>query len=163
MSDENILITERLKLREINEDDADFIVKLRSDPSVYKYFINPRKISTDEHLDWYYNSYVNDHNRVEWIAIHCGKRVGVFGARRKAESDMQVEVSYILSPEHYGKGLASEAIEAIISYCKDHWGSTEAIATIHSGNDRSISFIMNLAFVLESQTEEFETYIRKIS
>lgn len=163
MNDENILITERLRLREINEDDADFIVKLRSDPGAYKYFKIPRKISTEEHLDWYHNSYLEDHDRIEWIAIYCGECVGVFGARRKVESDKQAEVSYILSPEHYGKGLASEAIEAIISYCKDHWGSTEAIATIHSGNDRSISFIMNLRFVLESQTEEFETYIRKIN
>ena len=104
------LETERLILREMTEEDAPLIVKWRSDPEVYRYFLSPRPLTAKEHLDWYKNQYLRQNNRVDWIAEEkaAGKPVGVFGIKREKTGDREGEVSYLSVPECRGKGYAAE-------------------------------------------------------
>lgn len=154
------LATERLFLREITEKDTTLIVKWRSDPEVYRYFLSPHPLTEKEHLDWYENQYLRRANRVEWIAAEKvnGKPVGVFGVKREKVSDTEVEVSYLLAPEFRGKGYASEAVNCILKFALEEWNCCQAAAKIHIDNRESIQFAKGLGFKLAEVTGKFVTY-----
>ena len=71
----------RLFFREIEEDDSAFIVDVRSDPEVYRYFVDPHRITLEEHLNWFRNIYPHNDKRTDYIAVDkaSGERAGVFG------------------------------------------------------------------------------------
>ena len=143
----NDMHSDRLSYREINAEDAALIVKWRSDPEVYKYFTRPCKITVEEHINWFLNSYSSDPNRLDFMALDSGlSKVGVFGIRRESESSDEAEVSYILAPEFYGRGFATEGVKWIMGYCKEHWGISNVIAEIHKENIRSINLAESVGF-----------------
>ena len=143
----NDMHSDRLSYREINAEDAAQIVKWRSDPEVYKYFTRPCKITVEEHSNWFLNSYSSDPNRLDFMALDSGlSKVGVFGIRRESESSDEAEVSYILAPEFYGRGFATEGVKWIMGYCKEHWGISNVIAEIHKENIRSINLAESVGF-----------------
>ena len=151
--------TGRLILRDIQPEDAIFIVGLRSDPAIYKYFKNPVKIDIESHNCWYSKSYICDDDRVDMIAIEVttGERVGVFGIRRLGSN--VAELSYILSPDMMGKGYATEAMNTIIAFFSEDWDINRFIAEIHKDNQASIYFIEKLGFKKASSEGEFNNYV----
>ena len=143
--DLDIIQTERLILRGINETDAAEIVEWRSDPEVYKFFKAPHKITIKEHFNWYNNSYMSNDSRLDWMCIErmTGKKIGVFGLLK---SDEYVEVNYLLAPESRHKGYASEAINGIMHYALEKWNANRIIAEIHKDNEPSIALVKRLGF-----------------
>ena len=157
------LFTERLRLSDMTEEDAPFVVEWRSDPDVYRFFVSPHKITLEEHLNWFRTRYRFDNDRYDWVAFSKeNEPVGIFGARREDEHSETAEVSYILSPKHYGKGYAGEAVERIIAFCREQWECVTVIAEIHKNNIRSLGFIKRLGFELQSENGDFVIYSRKI-
>lgn len=142
------IYTERLVLRDITEQDTDLIVKWRSNPKVYKYFLSPHPINKEEHLNWYHEHYIYNADRYDLMAIvkDTGKEVGVFGIKKSASNLKEAEVSYILAPDEQGKGYATEAILELMKYVKTVWNCTKAVAEIHKENHESIQFAERLGY-----------------
>lgn len=153
-------VTDRLILKGITEEDTPLIVKWRSDPEVYRYFLSPHPLTTEEHLDWYKNQYLHQNNRVDWVAAEkdTGKLVGIFGIKREKAGDTEAEVSYLLAPEFRRKGYAAEAVERILKFASEQWLCHGAVAKIHEDNQESIRFIGNLGFVWLETVGNFVTY-----
>lgn len=149
--------TDRLSFRGISLADADLIIKLRSDPEVYRFFKSPHKISFDEHINWYYNCYLSSNKRFDWICIEksTGTRIGVFGIFIE---DGKAEVNYILSPESQHNGYAYEGLNALLQYSIDKWSVHEIIAEIHKENTASISLVKKIGFDLISSNGLFTVY-----
>lgn len=82
-----VINTERLTLKEITAQNAPYIVKWRSDPEVYKYFINPHKITLEEHLSWFEDRYANNPNRYDFMAYRVSE--GPLGTCCQEGSDVQ--------------------------------------------------------------------------
>jgi len=158
-----VLKTERLTLRGISEADTQMIVRLRSNPDVYRYFTAPHEITEQEHITWYKNSYLLNENRMDWMAFDAsGKFVGIFGVKRDNQDSVEAEISYILSPEQYKKGYATEAVERLIQFCQEGWHCIYVSAEIHEDNNDSIHFVKKLGFVQETEEGLFATYTRKV-
>ena len=155
--DFEVIETERLLLRGINESDAELIVRWRSDPEVYRYFKSPHKISLAEHMNWYSNSYLESANRLDWICIEktSDNRIGVFGLYKK---ETQAEINYLLAPEWQHKGFAAEAIMGLIVYAKKKWNSKQVVAEIHKNNYPSIALVKKLGFVFYSLSDPFAIF-----
>ena len=134
--DLDIIQTERLILRGINETDAIKIVEWRSDPEVYRFFKSPHKITVREHVAWYNNSYLPNENRFDWMCIEqsSGKRIGVFGLVR--DEDL-CEVNYLLASEAQHKGFAAEAIKSLMDYAAKNCGIRHVVAEIHKNNQHT--------------------------
>ena len=155
--------TERLWLRQIDETDAEAIVSLRADESVYCYFLNPVKISADEHRLWYEEQYKVDYNRIDWIAVddETGDFIGVYGAKKVDENT--VEVSYITKPDKQGCGYASEAIGAIMDFCCCLWNVDIAEVRIHKDNCTSLTFAKKIGFHMVYESGNFIRMTRVIN
>ena len=156
------LETERLTLRGITEADTQVVVNLRSNPDVYKYFIAPHKITPQEHMTWYENSYLLNENRIDWMAFDKNANfVGIFGVKRDSQDSSEAEVSYILSPEQYKKGYSTEAVERLIQFCRDNWHCVFVTAEIHEDNIDSIHFVKKLGFAQKGKNGFFATFVRE--
>lgn len=152
--DFEIIETDRLLLRGINESDAEDIVEWRSDPEVYRFFKFPHKLSIEEHINWYRHHYINNENRLDWICLEkrTGKKIGVCGL---FISDGSAEVNYLLSKDSQHKGYASEAVRNLIAYAENQRGIKSIIAEIHKDNIPSIRLVQKLGFKLKSDHDEF--------
>ena len=144
------LETERLFLDDITEEDTDLIVKWRSDPLVYRFFADPHRLTAEEHLNWYQNSYIFNTDRFDYMARvrDTGKEAVIFGIKRI--DDISAEVSYILAPEEQGKGYASEAVARLLSFISVEWHCRRALAEIHKDNLRSLMFAEKSGFAITS-------------
>lgn len=156
------LYTERLTLTDICEDYAPFIVKCRSDPKVYPFFVFPHKITLEEHLKWFHNTYVYDENRYDWIALYKNEPIGIFGVKRADSCSYLAEISYILVPDQHGKGFAKEAVIRLLEFSKNIWNCNIIVAEIHKNNIPSIKFIERLGFDKQSENRNFIRYIKRI-
>lgn len=153
----DIIETERLIFRGIDESDAKLIVEWRSAPEVYKYFKSPHEITVEEHLNWYNNTYLTNDNRFDWMCIEkkSKNRIGVFGL---CKEDDRVEVNYLLIPEVQHKGYATEAIRSLVNYASGNWNIRNIVAEIHEENIPSIKLIEKLGFKVVKKEEQFVTF-----
>ncbi len=151
------LETKRLILRDIQESDAQLIVKWRSNPDVYKYFCSPHPITIEEHNKWYSNRYIYDVKRFDFMALlkETLTPIGVFGIKMIETKNQSAEISYILSPQMQGNGYASEAVERLNRYIKEYWNCKISVAEIHKDNINSIRFAKNLGYKYVSDNKQF--------
>jgi ribosomal-protein-alanine N-acetyltransferase len=149
--------TERLLLRGIDETDSNEIVMWRSDPNVYRYFKSPHKITKEEHLSWYRNSYLNNQNRFDWICIErsTGQKIGVFGL---VKDDITAEVNYLLAPDAQHRGYALEGVMALIRYAVQTLKVKQIIAEIHKENKPSVALMKRLDFKIYKEKGAFDFY-----
>lgn len=153
----DIVKTERLYLRGIDESDTEMIIRWRSDPEVYKYFKSPHKITREEHLAWFNTSYKSNENRCDWMCIEndTGDRIGVFGLAREEGS---AEINYMLAPEAQHKGYATEAIKGLMDYSKTTWSVGKITAEVHRDNMASVALVERLGFSIYSTSKDFYIY-----
>ena len=149
--------TDRLLFRGIDETDVKEIVLWRSDPTVYQYFKSPHKITVEEHINWYNNSYLHNDNRYDWICIEkeSFKKIGVFGLTK--QNDI-AEVNYLLAPEAQHKGFAAEGIMRLVRYAAENLDVNNVIAEIHKDNRPSVAVVQKLGFNKISEDDDFAIY-----
>lgn len=155
--------TGRLFLREITIEDTNEIVKWRSDPEAYKYFLNPHRITKEEHKDWFLSRYLFDDTRTDYIAEIKGTnvKIGVFGIVIDSNYD-EVEINYLIDGDYRGKGFAKEAVICLLNYAKIEKGCKIAIAEIHKENINSIMLAKSLGFYKERKNGEFFVFKKKL-
>lgn len=155
--------TERLIFREITIEDTNNIVAWRSNPNVYKFFLNPHKVTEEEHKEWYFNRYLPDNNRTDYIAIlkNYDLSVGVFGLIFDSKNS-QVEVNYLLDESFRGRGLAKEAVSYLLSFSKSNYSCKYAIAEIHVENFASQTLAKRLGFIETTRKGEFILFRKEL-
>ena len=124
------LVTERLALRELTEDDAENLLALDSDPEVMR-FLGPMETDLAVHQNWLRE------RAIPYYADHPG--FGFFAAIEKATGDFcgwfilrpalhyrfaaeagfterDVEIGYRLRHEKWGRGYATEGAKALMHH-----------------------------------------------
>ncbi len=147
--------TKRLWLREIDETDTAEIVKIRSDGNVNKYFHNVSKLTQKAHICWYWDEYIKNDDKIEWIAVKDddGRFVGVYGAKRL--KGQEVELSYISVQNLQRQGFASEALGAVMEWCKSQWMAYTAVVSVHRDNTPSLTFAQSMGFDYVDRNGDF--------
>jgi ribosomal-protein-alanine N-acetyltransferase len=134
--------TPRLVLRPARADDLEALHKVFSDPRAMRYWSHPahetrdltavvieRMIAAAQKLG------------TEFVLEFEGAVIGKAGMWRLGE------IGYILHPEHWGKGLAREALEAVLPHAfARHPDLAEIIAEIDPRNTASASLLTRLGF-----------------
>lgn len=160
----NKILTARLVLREITENDTNQIVEWRKNPDVYKFFRAPHEITYEEHMNWYTHVYLVDDLQVQFIAEEKANQiaVGVFSVRKCREKNDCVEVSYLLDKDAQGKGFGQEAVSGMLEYARVEWSVNKAIAEIHEENYSSQKMIQKVGFKLQNKRDKFLIYERQL-
>jgi ribosomal-protein-alanine N-acetyltransferase len=151
------LETDRLILRRLTLDDADFILRLVNDPSWLRY-IGDRGVRTVEDACAYL--------RKGPIAMYEIFGFGLYAAQRKLDGAViglcglikrnflkDFDLGFALLPEYRGQGYAREATTAVLNHARVDCDLLRVAAITSLDNERSIRLLESLGF-------EFEEVIR---
>ena len=81
--------------------------------------------------------------RLELAILHDGRHIGAMTFFFQ-EDRSSAELGWVLHKEHWGKGFATEAAQALISYARQHWGLTHLFACCDSENKVSAHLMEKL-------------------
>jgi [ribosomal protein S5]-alanine N-acetyltransferase len=115
------LETERLLLRKMHLDDAEAMFTYASDPEVTRYVLFETHRSVEDSKA-FLRLAVEGYERGDFggwgiVLKDSGAFVGTCGADVDyAPEHARAELGYVLSREHWGKGLMTEAVQAVIRF-----------------------------------------------
>ena len=146
------LETAGLILRQISADDRDGIFRNFSDPEVAKWFFEEpytRMEQVDEIIRAFSAEFEQGEGLTWAIALKGSDEfVGTCGYG-EVEVGSRGEIGFDLAKEHWGQGLMSEALDAIVEYGFGVLGLDKVEAHTYSTNTRAIRLLKKLGFQLE--------------
>jgi ribosomal-protein-alanine N-acetyltransferase len=153
-----VLETERLTLRALTPEDADTVFRIMGDPQVMRYFGSPPMKTRDDAV-----------RRIAGIAADFAERAGIrWGIEERASgllvgsggfwridtTHQRAEIGYELAPEHWGKGVMTEAIGVMLDFGFTVLRLHSVEAQIHPANTGSQRVLEKLGFVREGYFRE---------
>lgn len=160
-----ILETERLVLRSITQDDAEFWVRNFSDPDVEELSgcEGPKDIeAARKEIETYTTTPFSKNTGIRWgITIKGSNQlIGTAGYYAWAKgTGYHAEVGYDLLREHRRKGIMREALTAIVSYGFETMKLHRIQVKIDPRNEASIRLVEGLGFKREGVLRE-DQYFR---
>jgi [ribosomal protein S5]-alanine N-acetyltransferase len=148
-----ILETERLILRQLTTDDAEFILKLLNDPSFIRN-IGDRKVRNIEDACSYIvngpvTSYVKNGFGLYLVQLkETNESIGMCGLIKRDGLD-DVDIGYALLPKYWSQGYAVEAARAMLVYGRDVIGLRRLVAIVDPANEGSIRLLEKLGLRYE--------------
>lgn len=151
------LETDRLIIREFKDEDLDELAPILADPKVMEYSLSG-PLSRDD-AQTYLQQRILDHYE-NWgygfwaiISKNTNKIIGFAGpVQQKVDIEECIEIGYRIASPEWGKGYASEAMEAIRDYTFFHLDLDKIIAIIEPNNVRSVRVAEKAGFKLSRTT-----------
>ena len=155
-----IIETKRLILREVTPDDALDMYDYLSDEDVVKHMgLTPAQSVEDamNEIEWYH-LIKKEGTGIRWgITLKdSGKVIGSCGYLNMQPKHYRAEVGFELSKNHWGKGIASEALEAVIKYGFTHYQLERIEALIEPANIQSQKLVGKQGFAKEGLLRHYE-------
>ncbi len=151
------IVTERLYLRPIVEDDLGFVFRLYSAHETNRYS-SYDDLASMEDARKTYEKYLKpeapEHFRVAVELKATGEAVGTLGFYNYSVYDRRAKLGYDLIREHWGRGYMTEAVKALLDYGFLSLNLNRVEATVDPENQRSIRLLERLGFVREGCLRE---------
>jgi len=136
------ITTPRLKLRHARPDDLEAMHAVLSDPRATLWWSTPPHASMDETRAWLDGMIAgNAAGADDFVIERDGRVIGKAGFYRLPD------VGYILHPDHWGVGLASEAVGAAVAHVFATRDLEDLTADVDPANQASIRLLEKLGFV----------------
>ena len=153
-----VLETKRLLLRHLTPDDLNDLFALYRDDEVIQYIPDAPKSyeETKEELVWIIKEYYGRYGFGLWAVIlkETGSFIGRCGLIPwTIEDHEEVEVAYALIRKYWGKGLGTEAAQAIARYGFVHLHFSRLICMTVSENHASIRVAQKIGMTFEKEVE----------
>lgn len=152
------LHTRRLLLRELREEDAPAIFRLRSSPDVMRFIPKPLDTRSAESLRMVreFRQAALSGDAIMWAITVKGadRLVGYIGFWRILKEHHRAEIGYALHPDLWGQGLASEALRAVMDHGFKAIGLHSVEAVVAPANTASVRVLERNHFVLEGHFRE---------
>jgi len=150
--------TERLVIRPFELNDLAEYHARRSDPEVARYqdWELPYPMERAEKVVSAQTAMNGPENDAWWMAVVCDPVTGEVFGDVGAEMSWQgrsAEVGYTFAKEHWGKGYAAEALEALVRYLFDEHDVTRVFGMLHPANSASAMVLERTGFLFEGETK----------
>lgn len=148
-----VLETDRLILRRLSTDDAEFILELLNDPSFLR-FIGDKGVRTlDDAREYILNGPMEMYNRLGFGLYltefkETGAPIGLCGLLKR-DSLEDVDIGFAFLPEFRAKGYAYESAAAVMAYGKTVLGLKRIVAITSPDNDASGKLLEKLGLRFE--------------
>lgn len=157
------LETKRLSLRQLNSNDADAILSLRSNDEVMKYIPRPYLKTKQDALDLIamFDDKIENSIGINWGIYFLDepeKLLGIIGYYRMKPEHYRAEVGYMLFPEYNGKGIISESLQKAVEYGFKEMKLHSIEAVLDPENKGSEKVLLKNGFVKEAHLIENEFY-----
>ena len=137
--------TDRLILRRLAADDAEFVLRLLNEPS-FLHFIGDRGVRDLEQARQYVlDRIVGSYNRFGFGLYMVETRessesIGICGLIKR-EGMEDVEIGFAFLPEFWSQGFGVESAQAVMDYGRDELGLDRIVAIANPDNDRSFKLL----------------------
>lgn len=152
------LITDRMQLRKITDNDATDLLAILGDPQVaqYEYFY---PLATREEALAFIRRYqreLAEGMEITWGLADkvTGKIIGTCCLGNISQGSRRAEIGYNVARAHWKKGYATEAIRAVVDFGFTKLNLNRIEATITPGNDASVKVLKKLGFLQEGLLRE---------
>ena len=147
------LHTERLMLREMRRSDARDMYKYSANPETSAYLlwdVHKTPEFTREFIDYVISKYKSG-EYTDWALVYKddGKMIGTAGFTRIDEENRVAEIGYVLNPDYWGMGLATEAASAVLKFAFEVLNMHRVEAKFMFGNDASLAVMRKLGMKFE--------------
>lgn len=148
-----ILETDRLILRHLSEEDAEFILQLLNEPSWLR-FIGDKGVRTLEDARAYIlkgpvEMYLRHGFGLYLVELKAeGDSIGLCGLIKR-ESLEDVDIGFAFLPGYWGKGYAYEAASAVMEYGRTLLGLKRIVAITTADNETSAKLLEKLGLRFE--------------
>ncbi len=153
-----MITTERLLLRQWQEEDLEPFARLNADPKVMEFF--PKVKTREESASLLKNlaTHIEKHGWGFWAAslLQTGEFIGLMGLEQvsfQAAFTPAVEIGWRLAFEHWGKGYATEGAKAILRYGFEKLHLKEIVSTSVQNNTRSRSVMGKIGLRYDPQDD----------
>lgn len=147
--DGSVIQTERLSLRSITLDDAEFILRLLNDPDFLAY-IGDRNVRQLADAEAYVRKIAQKGHSAEHCFLvvdlvdeHCPTGICTVLTR---EGLNDPDIGFAFLPEFTGRGFAFEAAQATMDYARQKLKIQRLVAITAPQNNRSIALLGKLGF-----------------
>jgi len=148
-----ILETERLQLRILSVDDAEFMLRLLNEPSFIQN-IGDRGVRTiDDARAYILKGPIASYEEFGFGLWMVETRlentpIGICGLLKRDVLD-DVDIGYALLPEFWSQGYALESASAVTSYASERLGLKRVVAVVNADNQSSIRLLEKMGFKYE--------------
>jgi ribosomal-protein-alanine N-acetyltransferase len=150
--------TERLCLREVFLTDANSMFEIRSSEQAMRYVGKPlaRTIADAEDLLRRMIEGVKNNEGLTWGITLKGddKLIGTIGFWRIDKNHYRAEIGYMLHPEHWGKGIISEALKKVLDHGFHELEFHSIEAQLTPENIGSVKVLEKAGFIKEGHLKE---------
>lgn len=147
--EKKVIHTKRLFMRKPLIEDVDQFYSILKEEAVGKWLAKSRGMSKEEVNDYIGQliSHWEQYDFGVWLLVNrnTGKLLGHCGLRKVNETG-EIEIMYLLAPEYWGNGYASEAVEASIQYAIETMNVKRIIARVKVANENSKKLLRKLGF-----------------
>ena len=150
----HLLMTDRILLRPPQAEDVDVVVRLEVDPEVRRYVGGPSEEAAVAALRTRFASpdFTPRAGRFVAVSTQTGAVLGLVFLQRERGV---LEVAYLFLPEHCGRGLATEAVSALLSWAAVTCDDEEVVAITQAANAASLRLLARLGFVERERMQEW--------
>jgi ribosomal-protein-alanine N-acetyltransferase len=152
-----VLITERLTLREPLLSDAPDLFIVGRDYEVQKYNAPVMKtVAASEALIEEVRSEYAKRDGISWVVAltNSPRALGIFGFYHWSHHHRRAEVGYALARDHWGQGIGSEAVRAMLSFGFEQMNLHRIYASTIADNHESVHMLEKIGFVREGTKRE---------
>lgn len=153
-----VLETERLRLRHPRKEDVDELFVVFSDPAAMCYWSH--EPWTDLEVAQKYladiNSGFEERTLFQWAITFAeeDRLIGTVTLLNWDKTNRHVEVGFMLSRKRWGKGLATEAVRAVLHFAFEHMNVHRVEAELDPRNEASARLLERLGFKYEGLLRE---------
>ncbi len=149
--------TDRLRIRQFNCNDLNFIIKLLNEPSFITNIADKGVRTKEDALKYLQDGPIASYQKIGFglslVELNdASTPIGMCGLLKRDELD-DVDIGYALLTEYAGKGYAQEAAVAVLKNANEVHHLARIIAVTSPGNIRSIGLLKKLGFEYESMVE----------
>jgi RimJ/RimL family protein N-acetyltransferase len=152
-----VLETDRLILRRLSVEDAEFILRLLNEPSFVRFIGDKGVRSIEDARDYISRGPVESYERFGFGLYltelkESGAPIGICGLlKREALED--VDVGFAFLPQFWRKGYAFESASAVMTHGRKVVGLKRIVAITSPDNDASIKVLEKLGLRFERMTK----------
>lgn len=150
--------TERLRFHSLSAEHAEKLYHLRGNALAMKYIGKPVLRSEAEAIELIdaYNRNLRERIGITWgISFKdVPGLIGTIGYHKTDPLNYRAEIGYMIHPDHWFKGIMSEALKKVLDHGFNEIGFHSIEAKINPENDQSRNILLKHSFVKEGYFKE---------
>jgi len=151
------LSTRRLHLRQFRADDAEAMHQCFADPEAMRFWdhsVHTKRVKTERAVRRFVNCTPSYYRFWAVADAKTDRCLGLVNYHDGHIRNKRAAIGYIIDPAHQRKGIATEAISAMLDFCFGELGLHRLQAFIHPDNTASRRLVEKLGFRCEGRLRD---------